>query len=50
MGKKVHDARLVAAMITHQMTHLLTFNIDDFKRKRFSAIVVVDPRSVTPQS
>lgn len=48
MGKKVHDARLVAAMITHQITHLLTFNIDDFKR--FSEIVVVDPRSVTPQS
>jgi len=48
MGKKVHDARLVAAMITHQITHLLTFNIDDFKR--FSEIVVVDPRSLTPQS
>ncbi len=48
MGKQVHDARLVAAMITHHITHLLTFNIDDFKR--FSAIVVVHPRSVTPQS
>jgi predicted nucleic acid-binding protein len=48
MGKQVHDARLVAAMITHQITHLLTFNIDDFKR--FSAIIVVDPRSVIPQS
>jgi predicted nucleic acid-binding protein len=47
MGKQVHDARLVAAMITHQITHLLTFNIDDFKR--FSEIVVVDPRNVTPQ-
>jgi predicted nucleic acid-binding protein len=48
MGKQVHDARLVAAMITHQITHLLTFNINDFKR--FSEIIVVDPRSVTPQS
>lgn len=48
MGKKVHDARLVAAMITHQITHLLTFNIDDFKR--FSEIVLVDPRNITPQS
>ncbi|MEH2389143.1 MAG: PIN domain-containing protein [Nostoc sp.] len=48
MGKQVHDARLVAAMITHQITHILTFNIDDFKR--FSAIVVVDPRSFIPQS
>jgi len=48
MGKQVHDARLFAAMITHQITHILTFNINDFKR--FSEIVVVDPRSVTPQS
>lgn len=47
MGKQVHDTRLVAAMITHQITHLLTFNINDFKR--FSEIVVVDPCSVTPQ-
>lgn len=44
VGKQVHDARLVAAMMTHQMTHLLTFNIDDFKR--FSEIEVVDPRSI----
>jgi len=48
MGKQVHDARLVAAMITHQITHLLTFNIDDFKR--FPEIVVIDPRSIIPQS
>ena len=48
MGKQVHDTRLVAAMITHQITHLLTFNIDDFKP--FSAIVVVNPRRFTPQS
>ena len=48
MGKQVHDTCLVAAMITHQITHLLTFNIDDFKR--FSMIVVVDPRNVNPQS
>ncbi|GCL37932.1 hypothetical protein SR1949_30450 [Sphaerospermopsis reniformis] len=44
MGKQVHDARLVAAMVAHNITHLLTFNVDDFKR--FSDIVVVDPRSV----
>lgn len=47
MGKQVHDARLVAAMMAHKFTHLLTFNVDDFKR--FSEIVVVEPRSVTPQ-
>jgi predicted nucleic acid-binding protein len=44
MGKQVHDTRLVAAMLTHNITHLLTFNVDDFKR--FADIVVVDPRSV----
>lgn len=44
IGKQVHDARLVAAMITHQITHLLTFNVDDFKR--FSEIEVVDPRKI----
>ncbi|MFM7363849.1 MAG: type II toxin-antitoxin system VapC family toxin [Cuspidothrix sp.] len=44
MGKQVHDARLAAAMLAHNITHLLTFNVDDFQR--FSDIVVVDPRSV----
>ena len=44
MGKQVHDARLAAAMVAHTITHLLTFNVDDFKR--FSDIVVVDPRSI----
>ena len=31
MGKQVHDARLAAAMVVHNITHLLTFNVDDFK-------------------
>ncbi|BAZ28166.1 hypothetical protein NIES4074_05970 [Cylindrospermum sp. NIES-4074] len=48
MGKQVHDARLVAAMLAHNITHLLTFNIDDFKR--FSEIIVVEPRSVAAQA
>ncbi len=43
-GVKVHDARLVAAMRAHGITHILTFNTDDFKR--FSGITAVDPRSV----
>ncbi len=30
MGKLTHDTRLVAAAIVHQLTHLLTFNTDDF--------------------
>ncbi|MBO1049114.1 MAG: hypothetical protein HEQ10_15880 [Dolichospermum sp. DEX182a] len=44
MGKQVHDARLVAAMVAHNITYLLTFNVEDFKR--FSDIVVVNPRSI----
>jgi predicted nucleic acid-binding protein len=43
-GKNVHDTRLVAAMLTHNITHLLTFNVKDFKR--FTEITTVDPQSV----
>ena len=45
IGKQAHDARLVAAMLVHQVTHLLTFNSDDFKR--FTEITVVNPQNVT---
>jgi len=31
-GKKVHDARLVAAMTVNRITHILTFNADDLDR------------------
>jgi len=31
-GKQVHDARLVATMLTHGVHFLLTFNGDDFRR------------------
>jgi predicted nucleic acid-binding protein len=43
-GKNVHDMRLVAAMLTHNITHLLTFNTKDFKR--FTEITVIDPQNV----
>ncbi|KAF3886688.1 MULTISPECIES: type II toxin-antitoxin system VapC family toxin [Nostocales] len=43
LGKQTHDTRLVAAMIAHQITYLLSFNVNDFKR--FSEIQVVDPRN-----
>jgi predicted nucleic acid-binding protein len=42
-GKPAHDVRLVAAMIAHNLTHLLTFNTSDFHR--FSEITVLDPRN-----
>ena len=42
-GLKSHDARLVAAMHTHGITRLLTFNAADFKQ--FS-ITLIDPTTV----
>lgn len=44
IGKQAHDARLVAAMKVHNLTHLLTFNDSDFKR--FTEIVVVNPKNI----
>lgn len=38
-GKTAHDARLVAAMNRHGLTHILTFNATDFAR--FPGIVVL---------
>lgn len=40
-GKQAHDARLVAAMRRHRLTHLLTFNLADFQR--YAGILLVDP-------
>ena len=41
-GKQVHDTRLVAAMLRHDISHLLTFNGADFAR--YSEITVVEPQ------
>jgi hypothetical protein len=46
IGVQAHDARLVAAMIAHDVTHLLTFNTSDFSRYISTGIVAVDPASV----
>ncbi len=44
IGKPSHDARLVAAMKVHGLTHLLTFNGAHFRRFEASeGITVVDP-------
>jgi predicted nucleic acid-binding protein len=43
MGKKAHDARIVAAMKVHNVSHLLTFNGDDFKRFQ-GVITVTEPK------
>jgi predicted nucleic acid-binding protein len=42
-GVQVHDARLVAAMHVHAVTHILTFNAADFTRYATAGIVAVDP-------
>lgn len=41
-GVNAHDARLVAAMATHGITHLLTFNGRDFRR--YAGVTVVEPQ------
>jgi predicted nucleic acid-binding protein len=46
-GKQAHDARLVAAMIVHDVGNLLTFNTTDFKR--FTTITAVNPQSIPNQ-
>jgi predicted nucleic acid-binding protein len=46
-GVQVHDTRIAAAMKVHGITHLLTFNGDDFKR--FQGITVVAPDEVVNQ-
>jgi predicted nucleic acid-binding protein len=45
IGRQVYDARLVAVMQAHGISHILTLNGSHFQR--FSGIVVVD-KSLTP--
>src|SRR5205814_3522987 len=45
MGKKAHDARIVAAMRVHNVSHLLTFNGNDFKRFQ-GIITVTEPKEI----
>jgi predicted nucleic acid-binding protein len=40
-GRQVHDANLVATMLAHGITHLLTFNTADFRR--FGGLVTIEP-------
>ncbi len=43
-GVRVHDARIVAAMEAHGISHLMTFNDQDFRRYR--SITVMLPAEV----
>ena len=38
-GRQVHDANIVATMLAHRETRLLTFNVGDFER--FAALIDV---------
>jgi len=40
-GVQVHDAKLVASMIVHNIPHLVTFNVSDFSR--YPAINAISP-------
>jgi predicted nucleic acid-binding protein len=44
-GAKVHDAKLVAACLVHNLTHILTFNERDFLR--YQEITVINPEKLT---
>ncbi len=45
-GVQVHDARLAASMIAHNVAHILTFNVTDFERYKPEGIMAVDPAAV----
>ncbi|MGH9755508.1 MAG: type II toxin-antitoxin system VapC family toxin [Blastocatellia bacterium] len=45
-GRQVFDARLVAAMQSLGVTHILTFNTQDFVRYANIGIVAIDPSTV----
>ena len=46
MGKRTHDARIIAVMLANEITHLLTFNPSDFAG--ISSITIVHPQDLPP--
>ena len=44
IGVQVHDAKLVASMIAHNVQNLVTFNEKDFQR--FPMITVINPKDI----
>lgn len=48
-GSKVHDTRLVAFMLVHQIGHILTFNVRDFQRFN-NEITPVSPSEIASLS
>ena len=45
-GVAAHDARIVAAMKVHGLTHLVTFNVSDFRRYDGREISLVAPNDI----
>ncbi len=45
-GKQIHDANIVATMLTYNIPSLLTHNTDDFKR--FAGYITVVPLMASP--
>lgn len=45
-GASVYDACLVAAMLAHDIRHILTFNVDDFRRYASWGITAAHPADV----
>lgn len=45
-GIQVHDGRIVAAMLVHNITHILTFNTKDFARYSSIGVIAIDPKNV----
>lgn len=46
LGKRTHDARIVAAMLANDITHILTFNPSDFTD--LSSVTIVHPQDLAP--
>src|SRR5437868_15012861 len=44
IGVQVHDAKLVASMMAHQIQNLVTFNERDFQR--FPMITIINPKDM----
>ena len=45
-GVQVHDARLVATILVHDVKHILTFNTQDCTRYVPEGIVAIDPTTI----
>src|SRR6266511_1214330 len=46
VGAQAHDARLIASMKVYGISHLLTFNVEHFRR--YPDITVIEPQHIHP--